>query len=221
MKINIEIDTKQLEQRVDKYIRNLAYSTEQAINDTAKQVQVAVQDDMKKVFTFRSKAREGFLLKQIKMFEWADVKKNKLYAEIGVANDKERLLLPLFETGGKRKPVIGKNVAVPVIETARRGNIKNKISDSLTFENLNLEKHRTASGKVQWKGSRKKRIFIIKGSGVYKRAGRKKNSVIKPIYLFKKSVKVNKKISVFGRSREIYTKFFHDNFNKRFYKLDR
>ena len=222
MQINIEFDAKEFEANTSKQIRNLAYSTAQAINDTAKQIQSAVRADMEQQFTIRGERTGKFLKNQIKIFEWANVKQNRPYAVLGIVGNKPRLLLPMYETGGIREPFVGKSVAVPTTATAREGSIKKPVSPRLMFRALKMRRHMTKSGKAQWKG--RERTFVVSKTaklprgGVLQRVGPGRDD-IRLVYSFQAGKRLKKKLSFGKLSKDTYVNNFRENFLRRFYKL--
>jgi hypothetical protein len=246
MKINIEIDSELLKARTDRQVKNLAYSTAQAVNDTALQVQYRIQGDVQERFHLRKKqgakswegatspyqdetgdaparGERSWLVRQVKMFAWANVRRGRLYAEVGVAQ-RPRLLLAGFETGMMREPFKGKHVAVPVSATARDGSIDRPVDPALTFRKLAFRVRWTKSGKRQIKG--KMRTFILGATathpmgGVYMRVGPGRED-IRMAYSFKRAWRLRKVLQFVARGKQVYEKSFRENFMRRFYKLDR
>lgn len=235
MKLNIQIDAEYLKAKTKREAKNLAYSTAQALNDTAKDVQMRIQGDVKKLFHIRkgrsdfsqetgdqpSRSERSFIVRQIKIFTWANVMKGKLFAEIGV-NNRPRLLLAKFEKGDMREPFVGKRVAVPITETARKGSIKNPVNVALTFNRLALKPHKTKTGKKQVKG--KMRTFILPKTathpmgGVYQRIGPKRED-IRMVYSFQRAFRLRAVLRFVKRAEETYIKRFRENFLTRFYHL--
>lgn len=168
MQINVRIDAKALKANTAKEIKNLAYSTSQALNATTKDAQQAERVHMDRTFHLR---RTGFMYRLIKIFTFSNVRQGTPFTEIGIDNTKERLLLGEFEKGGPREPFMGKNVAVPITGTKARPSIMATIANRFTFKGMNLQQHQTSGGKEQWKGAN--RTFLIPGKGVFQRTGRK------------------------------------------------
>jgi len=237
MKISMKLDASAFEAKTKKQIRNLAYSTVQAINDTAKQVQEAVRKDMEKRFNIRSDKTKKFLFQRIKISQFADVNKNKPYAEISIdIKNKARLLLPLYETGGERKPFFGKQMAVPITSTAREGSINKPVADDFRWDKMKIKKYKTKAReiikyktklngvitkykpkerKTQLKG--RQRTFVMKGR-LWQRIGSGRRD-IRAIYHFSKPFRLRKRLRFVDISKETYQKQFQENFYRRFYKL--
>jgi hypothetical protein len=246
MQINISIDAENLKARTAKEAKNLAYSTAQAINDTAKDVQYRIQGDVQQLFRIRkkpgakswadassefsdatgdqpSRSERSFIIRQIKIFAWANVMKGKIFAEIGI-NNRPRLLLSHFEQGGMREPFKGKRVAVPITKTARGGSIQNPVNPNLTFRKLGFKKTRTASGKRQIKG--KLRTFILQKTdrhpqgGVYQRIGPGRKD-IRMVYSFRRSFRLRAVLGFVKKAQETYIRNFRENFYRRLLHLKR
>lgn len=244
--INVTIDIDALRARTKREEKNLAYSTAQALNDTAKDVQYKIQGDVQQLFHLRkkpgskrwegatsvfsdtygdqpSRGERAFIVRAIKIFAWANVMKGKLFAEIGI-NNRPRLLLAHFEKGGLREPFVGRRVAVPIQETARKGSIRNPVDPKLTFRRLAFKTRKTASGKKQIKG--KMRTFILSKTprhpmgGVYQRVGPKPEDV-RMVYSFRRAFRLQAVLRFVKRAQQTYATRFRENFYQRFYKLQR
>jgi hypothetical protein len=242
MKINVSIDIENLKTRTQREVKNLAYSTAQALNDTAKDVQYRIQGDVQKIFHLRrgksalpgsdfsretgdqpSRSERSFIVRAIKVLAWANVMKGRIYAEVGI-NNRPRLLLAKFEKGDIREPFVGKRVAVPISETARKGSVSSVVDPKLTFKRLGFKKYTTKTGKRQIKG--KMRTFILSKTaahpmgGVYQRVGPRRED-IQMVYSFKRAFRLRAVLRFIERARETYIKRFRENFLTRFYHLQR
>ena len=194
MKIDLNIDAKQLEERFGLTAKNLAYATVNAVNKTALQVQQQAQQNVKSRFTLR---KPDFILRQAAIIKpFASVGQNRAYAEIQVGQ-KERLLLSDFEKGGQRAPFIGKNVAVPITGSPARPGFSSPVVGNLRITALGLQPSLSAAQRQQrrsikggtaaqtramrkdftkaagagqvWKG--KERTYMIPNLGVFQRTG--------------------------------------------------
>lgn len=164
LKINAQFDTRNLIGRMKTTERNLVYSTVQSLNDTAKKIQADQRALLDSQMTIRKRT---FIMRTIKIFEFASVKKGKLYAVVGIDGSKARLLMPMMETGGNKQPVKGKNVAVPITGSPARPGFDMPVADQFTFGKLKFRKRTTHTGKTQWVGEQ--HTFIIPGVGVFQR----------------------------------------------------
>jgi hypothetical protein len=134
MQINLTVDTKQLDQFVGMAPRKLAYACANAINATAERIQADIREHTARSFTLRPKTRE-FMLRQAAILKpRASVRDGRPFAEISVGQ-KPGLLLPQFETGGARRPFVGKHAAVPIIGGARP-TWESSVSPELTFKRM-------------------------------------------------------------------------------------
>lgn len=240
MRIDIQIDAEKLKAKTLREQKRLAFSTAQALNDTAKEVQAEIQGRVKALFRIRkgadgssssefsretgdqpSRSERSFIVRSIKIFAFANVKRGRIFAELGIQN-RPRLLLSKFETGGTREPFVGKNVAVPTEEGARGGSLDNSVDPGLTFKRLGFKDHTTASGKKQVKG--RNRTFILSKTaahpqgGVYQRIGPKREDV-RMIYSFRRAFRLRAVLHFIKTAEAVYIKRFRENFLARFYDL--
>jgi len=180
MRINVKIDTSALKARTKREAKRLAFSTAQALNETAKEIQTAERVNLDRKFTVR---KAGFLYRLIKITTFASPRKGRAFAEVAIDPTKKRVLLGIFEKGGEKEPAKGKTVAVPLTGGPARPGFSQPVQEEFTFRKLRFRRHKTKSGKVQWKGEQ--RTFIIPGLGVLQRVkGKAASSVAKLIYAF-------------------------------------
>jgi hypothetical protein len=246
MQVNIKVDTSLLEKNAKRYVKNLAYSTAQAINDSAKAAQSDIRGGLKETFHIRN---EQFMNRTIKIFSFANVSSNRPYAIIGVDNSKRHLLLSMFEEGGARLPFVGKNVAVPVSGQAARPSVSDSVNGEYTFQALNFTKGpivkthrgidawarhkiarsrgikgRLASEYFVWQGA--KRTFILFNTrraplgGVFQRVGPKRDD-IRLIYSFKTNVRVRNSLNFGSTTERAFNNTFNEAFYARFYRLNK
>ena len=197
MKINLNMDAKALEQRMELSAKNLAYASVNAINRTALQVQEQAKQNVRARFTLR---QPDFVLRQAAIIKpFASVGQARPYAEISVGQ-KPRLLLADFERGAQRPAFIGKYVAVPITGSPARPSFSAPVTGSLRITALGLQPALTAAQRHQrrsikggtaketrtlrknftsaagagqvWKG--RERTYMIPGVGIFQRTGPKK-----------------------------------------------
>lgn len=143
--------------------RRLAFSSVRAINNMAKLIQLAEQARVSTVFEVRQAQRPfwfgvggrvGGAAARITTF--ASIPKGKQFAEIEAGTlpsggdrlpGARHLLLRLFEYAGRRVPMRGKNVAIPVWEIARGGSKKNPIGSAFLFKSLAMRAYYKPGGK--------------------------------------------------------------------------
>ncbi len=155
MRIDLQIDSKELVLRLDKGQRRLAYAVVNAINKTAKRVQREEQWHVRSRFEIRqpkfffgSLERPGGVAARISPF--ASVGKGKAYAEVAVQAPAgrgafgKRTLLPLFERGGLRVPTGrgSKRVAVPITGGPARPTFSSQIPEGWKWAGLRFVAHR-------------------------------------------------------------------------------
>jgi hypothetical protein len=202
MQIRVQIDTKALQQRTLRESKRLAYSTAQALNRTAKTVQLAEQANLDRKFTVR---KHTFMYRLIKIKQWANVKAARPFVEIFVDSAKARVLLGIFEEGGEKQPAVGKEVAVPVTGGPARRSFAAGVAQDFTFRAMNLKQKRGAN---IWQG--RQGTYEIPGVGVFQHiAGQLKGAWL---YVFKRRPKLRKTLG-FG---EVAAKEFSAEFEKEF-----
>ncbi|MCI0620296.1 MAG: hypothetical protein L0387_01240 [Acidobacteria bacterium] len=212
MKINVKIDTKALKATTQREARRLAFSTAQALNETAKEVQTAERVQLDRTFQVR---KAGFIYRLIKITSWASARQGRPYAEVAVDNTKKRVLLSTFEEGGVKEPAKGKHVAVPITGEAARPSFASTIEEGLTFKGMKFRKHVTKRGKVQWKGRRG--TFIIPDLGVLQRtAGKAKSSIARVIYSFQNRPKLKAVLNFVETARATFDRQWERQFRRAY-----
>jgi hypothetical protein len=235
MQINCKVDVSGLDQSMKRYSKNLAYSTAQALNDSAKLAQSRIRAGLRTRFHLRQPA---FMDRTIKIVAFANVGAQRPYAEIAVDNTKKNLILSLFEDGGARLPFVGKNTAVPITGQAARPSVSDSVRADLQFGALSFKysaAFRTKVGKrialskrklggeyLIWRGNQ--RTFILPQSkraplgGVFQRVGPKRDD-IRMIYSFKANVRLRAALSFVDTTVAAFDDSFTEAFYRRFYRL--
>lgn len=135
MTINVDVDPAFLLLRLRKGEKRMAFAVVNAINRTAKRIQVAERERVKEQFTVRN---EKFILREAaKIKPFASVRQSRPFAEIAVGQ-KRRLFLSGFETGEKRVPFKGRRIAAPVVGGPARPTFQSKVPKALRFTALRL-----------------------------------------------------------------------------------
>lgn len=188
MILDLQVDTTQLLLRLHNGEKRLAYAVVNAINQTARRIQEAERDRVRREFVVR---RVDFMMREAAVIKpFASVKDARPFAEVAVG-DKQRLLLSKFEKGAERTPMTpgAKSVAVPLLGRPARPSIAGPVPPAFTFAGMHLvayyhgkrlTKRRRAgrrdvglfgeygrlalpqpeaSGSVQWKGAN--RTFLL------------------------------------------------------------
>jgi hypothetical protein len=210
VQITVQIDTKALKARTTREAKRLAFSTAQALNETAKEIQTAERVNLDRKFTVR---KAGFLYRLIKITAFASPQKGRAFAEVAIDPTKKRVLLSLFEKGGEKEPAKGKSVAVPLTGGPARPSFTQPVQEEFTFRKLRFRRHRTKAGKVQWKGEQ--RTFIIPGLGVLQRVGGKaRTSVAKLIYSFERHPHLKALLDFTAIALRTFNREFREQFTK-------
>lgn len=214
MQIKVQIDTRALKARTQRQAKRLAFSTAQALNETAKEIQAAERINLDRKFTVR---KAGFLYRLIKITAFASPRKGRPFAEVAIDPTKKRVLLGIFEKGGEKKPAKGKSVAVPLTGGPARPSFGQPVQEEFTFRKLRFRRHRTKTGKVQWKGEH--HTFIIPGLGVLQRVGGKaKNSAAKLIYAFQRRPRLKALLNFTEIAVHTFSHKFAHEFRKAYHR---
>lgn len=172
MRIDLDVDTKELFLRMRNGERRLAFGVVSAINDTLRRIQDVERAAVEDRFEVRKKT---FIRQQAAVIKpFASVKQARPYGEIGVGQ-KPRLLLSVFERGGERKPFTpgARRVAIPVKGSPARPTFASPVPAELQFKALRFRRTRplaslgrTKSGRIR--RSKKKASGILYGErGTY------------------------------------------------------
>ena len=239
MQIKVNFDTSVLDRTAKRYEKNLAFSTAQAINDSAKEAQRRIRASLRAAFHVRKSA---FLDRAIKIFAFASVGQNRVYAELGIDN-KPRLLLSMFQTGGARLPFVGKSQAVPISGQVARPSVASSVNPAYEFGALHFSrgpitqagrkvltarkaakdrKRRLSGNYYVWQGGN--RTFILQQSkgapfgGVFQRIGPKSDD-LRLIYSFRRSVQLKKALSFIEIAQQTYEEVFKDTFVRKFFRI--
>lgn len=247
MDIRVKVDTARFNDLAKNYPRNLAFSTANAINDTAKDAQKAIREHMAQVFHIRSANSKAFLDRSIKIMVWANVRGGRPYAIIGIdnkASGRRAKLLSMFEEGGTRTAQVGRRVAVPRVGTGgARPSIESQINPNWLIQSLNMHKAPTAprhalSGNPRnvkrrkgqassyqfWQGANG--TFMLERSarapygGIFRReSAGKGDGAIRMLYSFRPSVPLPAVLSFVETTGQVFEARFMSNLNRRFYHL--
>jgi hypothetical protein len=240
MRINVAFDTRQLDKEAKRYQKNLAYSTAQALRATVLEAQRRIRESLYVKFHIR---KRELMERSIKVFAFPSVGSNRPYAELGIDN-KVRVILSLFESGGVRTPFKGKTQAVPVTGQARP-NPTSSVREDLTFQALNFtrgpvkqtgravfaarkaakQKRGKLSGSYYvWQGNQ--RTFVLARTpkapfgGVFQRkgAGKKPGDVVM-LYAFRPPTTMRAILGFVSTTESAFRDVFNEQFAKAFYRL--
>lgn len=160
MQINATFDSRELLLRMQKGQKKLAYAAANAINDTAKEAQLAMQKRADDIYTVR---RSTFFRRQVAIIKpFASARQGRPFAIVQVGQ-KPRLLLAVLEHGGVRKPAKGRRVAVPITGNSARPTFGSQVPKAFEYRTLKParagRKRRAGAGQVS-------QSFILDGPGV-------------------------------------------------------
>lgn len=205
MRISLNVDVARGLLRLKKGEKRMAFAIVNAINTTAKVIQKAEQESLRRRFT----VRRSFTVRQAAVIKpFASVGKAVPYAEIRVGQ-KERLLLSRYEEGGRRPTASGtRSAAVPIIGEAARPSFARSVPRAYQLESLALASDIKTR---QIKGRR--RTFILFSTakaplgGVFKRVGKERDD-IRMIYSFKRDQQLDDRLhfveTATGVSRRLF-----------------
>lgn len=161
MDIKFDIDLSLLDERAKNFEKNLAFSVAQALRETALTIQKKIRLHIAKAFKLRksSSYNQYWILDQIKITTWPNVRQNRPYAVIQV-NDKNKgraLLLGTFEEGGTKGPALGRHIAVPITGGAARPSWEQSVNTrKYGFAALNFQQKTYGQlGADSWKGRKR------------------------------------------------------------------
>lgn len=212
MRINTKIDVLPLVDKTLKAQKNLAFSTVQGINATARQIQAAQQQALQQNFTLRSK--KDFLTRRIAVVKpWASVQQGRLFSEVAVnaaTNGRSPLLLGGFEDGDERKPAKGKLIAQPVTGNSARPSFKDPVAQQFTFQAMKL-KAKLVGGKKVYRGQSD--TYTVAGVGVFRRTSKSDSELL---YHFATRQRLQKKLGWERRAKDIADKWLSENITQAF-----
>ena len=154
MLIKTEVDTSGALALIDLILRKLPYATNNALTRTAKELVQAERDELKTEFQIRKQ----FILKRVQITKYS--RPDELWTRVAINQNVQggELLLTMFEEGGEKLPQFGTELAVPLTGGAARPSFAQTVRPSLLYKALNIQKHTTDLGKIQYKGDR--RTFV-------------------------------------------------------------
>ena len=177
--LKAQFDTTALIRRLRHGEKRLAYAAVNAINQTMKQAQREMRARVEAVFELRK--REFILREAAKIRPFASVKQARAFAEISIGQ-KPRLLLSVFERGGKRMPVTpgAAFVAEPVIGGPARPEWEQAVVPEYRMSRLRFDK--TKGGKPRAAALRTK-TYLIPEVGIFQRQS---GEASRAVYIFTK-----------------------------------
>ncbi|WVR18326.1 hypothetical protein y223_00046 [Bordetella phage PY223] len=193
-------------------VKKMNQAAKAALSKTVLQVQHAERIELNRMFTVRKAA---FMRNRVKIFKFPKATPDGLVAVIGI-NDKVRgspLLLATFEDGGKKSPVQGSRVAIPITGGKARPAFRKSVPPSMRIDRLNFQKNK---GGIP---IGVKRTFILptkRGEyAVFQRGpgGRSTgpDKGMSPLYIFRNTVSLKKRMQ--------FVKIAHDLASEQLPKL--
>jgi hypothetical protein len=152
---------------LDLILKKVPYATNNALTRTAKELVGVEREELKGEFQIRKQ----FILNRVRILKYS--KPNDLWTFVGIDRNVQGgpLLLTMFEDGGEKTPDHGSELAVPITGSPARPAFAQKVTPRLLYKALNMQKHVTAGGAVQYKGDQ--RTFVVPGIGIFQRVGTK------------------------------------------------
>lgn len=202
IKVDVSEATKYLNSIAAK---QLPFATSLAINETAKRVQEAQREEVKK----HMKIRRPWVLQGVKIIAWA--RKNMLSAIITI--DAERDFLAKFEDGGMKRPR-GEHIAVPDSVRRTKADI---VSRGQRPKSFNFREAGSGPEAKILKGNR--RTFIIErpdgSGGIYQRYGKGANA-IRRLYSFTSDALIHPILHFHDTAKRVVPQVFATEFRKAF-----
>ena len=167
VQINSKIDISKALELTDLILKKLPYATNNALTRTAKELVEVERGALKSEF----QVRKQFILNRVKITKFS--RANDLNTRVAIDSNVQggKLLLSTFEEGGEKLPELGSELAIPLTGGPARRSFSEKVLPSLLYKSLNMQRHVTAAGKIQYKGDR--RTFVIAGVGIFQRIASK------------------------------------------------
>lgn len=191
-------------------IKKVNQAAKAALSKTVMQVQAAERIELNKQFTVRKAA---FIRNRVKIFKFPKATPEGLVAVIGIDGNVKGtpLLLSMFEDGGKRTPLSGNSVAVPITGGKARTVFKKSVAPSLRINKLAFQKRGNAM-----EGTKRTVILPTKGGKrvVFQRVGKGKNSQLMPMYVFERNVHLRKRIHFVKIARDLAEEQLPKLFNR-------
>lgn len=223
MRIDVKFDTSALKVKTDREIKRLAYNTAQALNETAKAVQLEERANLDRKFTIR---KPTFMYRLVKIFKFASARQGRPFVEIGVDPTKTRVLLGFFEKGGVKPPAKGKSVAVPLTGGPARPSFPQSVAAAFRFTALRLHPrggrrvkrfHPSALAAAparapQFIGAQ--RTFQIPKVGIFQRIA----EGIRAVYLYVRRPKLNARLDFFKIAKQTIAKEWPEQFRRAYRK---
>lgn len=210
----------------DLILRKIPYATNNALTRTAKELVQTERDELKTEFQIRKQ----FILNRVQITKYS--RPDDLWTRVAINQNVQggQLLLTMFEEGGEKLPQLGSELAIAVYPGAVRPSFDANLRDSsLFYKKLNMQKHMTSLGKIQYKGDRG--TFVIPGVGIFQRGGRSKRGrrsrgLIGPgqkddstlIYSFKHDVPLRAQMHFVRTAREFVMERFSIVWREEFVK---
>lgn len=225
MLIKTQIDISGALELIDLILKKTPYATNNALTRTAKELVQIERDELKTEF----QVRKQFILNRVQITKYS--KPDSLWTEVSINRNVQGgdLLLTMFEEGGEKLAELGSELAVPLTGGAARPSFAQTVRPSLLYKALNIQKHVTELGKIQYKGDR--RTFVIPGVGIFqrnsgRRRGRSKRGDAKGkdesgatmIYSFKRAVPLRAQMHFVRTARQFVLDRFSVVWREEFVK---
>ncbi len=231
MLIKLDIDIAGALGLTDLLLKKIPYATNNALTRTAQELVQVERDELKTEFQIRKQ----FILNRVRITKYSRADSLWTRVEIDTNVQGGKLLLTMFEEGGEKSPELGSALAIPLTGGPARPSFAQSVRPSLLYKSLNMAKHVTGLGKIQYKGDR--RTFVIAGIGIFQRvesktrgARSKKTFTTKGgdvlrakttavlIYSFKKGVVLRARMHFIKTAREFVAKTFGKIWREEFAK---
>lgn len=121
--------------------KKMQQAAKAALSKTVLQVQHAERIELNKEFTIR---KASFMRNRIKIFRFPKASPDGLVAVIGIDSRVRGtpLILSMFEDGGKKSPVQGNRVAIPITGSKARPAFQKSVPPSMRVNRLNFQKNK-------------------------------------------------------------------------------
>ena len=199
MTIDLKIETTQLILRLGNGERRLAYAVVNAINNTAKRIQVAERRRVEEEFTVR---KHEFIRREAAVIKpFASVRQGRAFAEISVGQ-KPRLLLSAFERGAEREPF------TPVIGGPARPQFAGPVTPEFRMGKLRFDRTKTGRRRV---GVTRTSTYLVPAVGIFQRVSKETTRLV---YFFSKGKKLKPRLHFVETAEKEADKWFREEMER-------
>jgi len=202
--LDIEFDSRDTQRWLGGMARQTPFALSVAINDTLKDAQKVQRAHQRRVFTVR---RPRFIEQAVKIKPFATKRTLTGTMSIDPPGGKRTAdILTKFESGGIKRVRDGRHLAIPVEARRTKAGVISRRNRPRGFKFKRVG--RAIRGE--------RRAFIIPGIGIFQRVGRRRDSRIRMLYRFKRSVPIGRRLDFIANAERVVQQQFDKNFDRAF-----